>query len=140
MRQIRRTDDAVVVEGDDRDLTYRPRQVTLSDGGWVAHASRGGTLNSVWAVDLGARFVEVVHLGAGPSGGELVVVVPDADAVLIGDLGEEADGPVPASWPEALTHVLQLVRPTTRVLTTSGELTRDELESFVHRIAERIDG
>ena len=61
----------VVVTGDERTLTYRPRLVTLSDDTTIEHESRGGTLSSVWAGDLGGRYVEVAHLGHGPEGGEL---------------------------------------------------------------------
>ena len=46
----------------------------------------------MWATDLGDRYVEVVHLGHGPEGGELVLVVPDADTVALGDLAERRPG------------------------------------------------
>ncbi len=58
--------DTVVVTGDERTLTYRPRLVALSDGTTIEHESRGGSLSAVWASDLGGRYVEVVHLGHGP--------------------------------------------------------------------------
>ena len=47
MREIVRTADTIVVPGRDRSLTYRSRRITLDDGTWVAHESRGGSLSSV---------------------------------------------------------------------------------------------
>ncbi len=66
-----------LVTGSERTLTYRPRRVTTDDGTEIVHESLGGTLASAWAGDLGDLYVEVIHLGAGPTGGELVLVVPD---------------------------------------------------------------
>jgi glyoxylase-like metal-dependent hydrolase (beta-lactamase superfamily II) len=51
-------------------------------------------------LDLGGRTVELRHLGRGHTDNDLVVVVPDARAVLAGDLVE--DGAPPSfedSWP-----------------------------------------
>ncbi|WP_040320202.1 hypothetical protein [Aeromicrobium marinum] len=131
MREIRRVGDTVVVDGAERRLTYRPRRVTLDDGTWVAHESRGGSMASVWAVDLGDRFVEVVHLGHGPVGGELVVVVPDADQVLVGDLYlPQLPERIDPTWPVAVDLLIGMVGPGTRVLATGGPVDRDELVDF----------
>ena len=142
MPEIVRTGETVVVRGRDQDLTYRPRGVTLSDGGWVAHESRGGFMSSVWAIDLGDRFVEVVHLGHGHSGGELVVVVPNADTVLIGDLYtpnlEGTD--VKPSWPAAVDLVLGLTHPTTTILASSGPVEREDLADFHQTLLGRLHG
>lgn len=133
-----------MVHGRDRNLTYRPRRVTLDDGTWVAHESRGGSMSSVWAVDLGARFIEVVHLGHGPVGGELVVVVPDADTVLIGDLHRpDLDAEpvtVPPSWPVAVDLALGLTGPSTTILTTSGSVGREDLQDFHQTLLGRLHG
>lgn len=126
--------DAVVVSGDERTLTYRPRLVTVSDGTTLEHESRGGTLSSVWAADLGDRYVEVVHLGDGPPGGELVLVVPDADTVVLGDLaGDDVTGATP-EWAAAVDLAIGLARPDSRILTSGGAITRDELEEFHQRL------
>ncbi|MCR4512156.1 hypothetical protein [Aeromicrobium sp. 50.2.37] len=125
--------EVVSVTGTTRTLTYRPRRVTLSDGTFLMHESRGGTLSSVWAADLGDLFVEVVHLGHGPSGGELVLVVPDGDVVALGDLVPPLDAvpsAVTPSWPAAVDLAVGLTRPSTRILTSSGPITREELEDF----------
>jgi glyoxylase-like metal-dependent hydrolase (beta-lactamase superfamily II) len=73
------------------------------------------TLSSVTAVDLGDRVVEVIHPGRGHTAGDLVVRVPDADVLVVGDL-VRGDGPPsygpdcwPLEWPAALDLVLQLL-------------------------------
>jgi glyoxylase-like metal-dependent hydrolase (beta-lactamase superfamily II) len=125
--------EVVSVTGSARTLTYRPRRVTLSDGTFLMHESRGGTLSSVWAADLGDLFVEVVHLGHGPQGGELVLVVPDGDVVALGDLVPSLDppaGPVAPTWPAAVDLAIGLTRTSTRILTSGGEIDRDALETY----------
>jgi glyoxylase-like metal-dependent hydrolase (beta-lactamase superfamily II) len=124
--------EVVTVTGATRTLTYRPRRITLSDGTFLMHESRGGTLSSVWAADLGDLFVEVVHLGHGPVGGELALVVPDGDVVVLGDLVPSLAAPatVRPSWPQAIDLSVGLTRPTTRILTSAGAITRDDLEAF----------
>ncbi|KQO37262.1 MULTISPECIES: hypothetical protein [unclassified Aeromicrobium] len=125
--------EVVSVTGTTRTLTYRPRRVTLSDGTFLMHESRGGTLSSVWAADLGDLFVEVVHLGHGPLGGELVLVVPDGDVVALGDLVPPLDtvpSTVTPSWPAAVDLAVGLTRPSTRILTSSGPIAREDLEDF----------
>lgn len=125
--------EVVSVTGTTRTLTYRPRRVTLSDGTFLMHESRGGTLSSVWAADLGDLFVEVVHLGHGPLGGELVLVVPDGDVVALGDLVPPLDAvpsAVTPSWPAAVDLAVGLTRPSTRILTSGGLITREDLEDF----------
>src|SRR4051794_41126166 len=48
------------------------------------------TFSSAVAIDLGGRLVELVHPGRGHTAGDLVVRVPDADALLAGDLVQES--------------------------------------------------
>ena len=126
--------DAVVVTGDELTLTYRPLLVTLSDGTTIEHESRGGTLSSVWAGDLGGRYVEVVHLGHGPGGGELVLVVPAADTVALGDLAGGKPTGATTEWAGAIDLAIGLTRPSSQILTSSGPITRDELEDFHQRL------
>lgn len=138
---IAREGDTVTVTGASRTLTYRPRRVTLSDGTFILHDSRGGTLSSVWAADLGDLFVEVVHLGHGPDGGELVLVVPDGDVVALGDLvRSDVTGPISPEWPAAVDLAVGLTRPTTRILTSDGVISRDDLESFHQRLLGVLHG
>ncbi|MGI9085104.1 MAG: hypothetical protein ACR2FE_07405 [Aeromicrobium sp.] len=132
--------DAVIVTGDERTLTYRPRLVTVSDGTTVEHESRGGSLSSVWATDLGGRYVEVVHLGHGPEGGELVLVVPDVDTVVLGDLaGKDPAGASP-EWAAAVDLALGLTHPGSQLFTSAGTLTRDELEDFHQQLLGVLHG
>lgn len=127
--------DAVVIEGSESTLTYSPRGVTLSDGSVIAHESQGGTLSSVWATDLGDCYVEVVYLGDGPEGGELVAVVPGDDTVLLGDLypGPELTSVSP-SWAEAVDLAVGLTTAATTILTTYGQVTREELDAAHQRL------
>jgi glyoxylase-like metal-dependent hydrolase (beta-lactamase superfamily II) len=76
------------------------------------------TFSSARAIDLGDRFVELVHPGRGHTSGDLVVRVPDVDVLLAGDLIEES-GPrehtpgfgadcYPMEWPLTLDILLGL--------------------------------
>lgn len=132
--------DSVVVTGRERTLTYQPSRVTLSDGTTIEHESRGGSLSSVWAADLGERYVEVVHLGHGPAGGELVLVVPDADTVVLGDLAGGSTTPASVEWAGAIDLAIGLTRPETHILTAGGEITRDDLEDFHQRLLGVLHG
>jgi len=84
------------------------------------------TFSSALAIDLGDRAVELVHPGPGHTPGDLVVLVPDADVVLAGDLVEESAPPAygldchPLDWPRALDLVLQLIGPDTAVVPGHG--------------------
>lgn len=66
-------------------------------------------------IDLGGRWVELAHLGAGHTAGDVVVVVGDVGLVLVGDLLESATPPwwgsdsAPEEWPSALDGVLGLM-------------------------------
>jgi glyoxylase-like metal-dependent hydrolase (beta-lactamase superfamily II) len=70
--------------------------------------------SSAVALDLGDRWVELVHPGRGHTAGDLVVRVPDADLLLAGDLVEESGPPglgddsYPLEWPLSLDILLGL--------------------------------
>jgi glyoxylase-like metal-dependent hydrolase (beta-lactamase superfamily II) len=86
--------------------------------------------SSAAALDLGDRFVELVHPGRGHTSGDLVVRVPDADVLLAGDLVEESAarngvpgfGPdcYPLDWPLSLDIVLGLTTPASVVVPGHG--------------------
>ncbi|QIG42723.1 MBL fold metallo-hydrolase [Nocardioides anomalus] len=84
------------------------------------------TFSSAVALDLGDRYVELVHPGRGHTAGDLVVRVPDADVVLAGDLVEESAAPgfgadcYPMDWPLTLDVVLGLLTPASVVVPGHG--------------------
>ncbi|MGJ9411275.1 hypothetical protein ACHAAC_01075 [Aeromicrobium sp. CF4.19] len=141
MSEIHVADDHVSVAGSLRTLVHRPREVTLDDGTRLLHESRGGTLSAVWAGDLGDVFVEVLHPGHGPEGGELVLVVQEQDVVSLGDLvASETPVAVGPEWPVAVDLVLGLMSERTRVITSSGEVTRADVEDFHQRLLGVLHG
>jgi glyoxylase-like metal-dependent hydrolase (beta-lactamase superfamily II) len=71
------------------------------------------TVHLTSTVEVGGRPVMLRHLGRGHTAGDLVVHVPDAAAVVAGDLVEESGPPsfedaFPLEWPEALAELLRL--------------------------------
>ncbi len=78
-------------------------------------------------VDLGGRVVELRHFGRGHSAGDLVVLVPDADAVFAGDLIEESGPPqfddaYPLDWPDTLAGLLMRLAETSPVIPGHGTI------------------
>jgi len=77
-------------------------------------------------VDLGDRQVDLVHPGRGHTGGDVVVRISGADAVLAGDLVEESAPPsigadaYPLEWPRTLDRVLAMLGPATVVVPGHG--------------------
>ena len=88
------------------------------------------TFSSAKVVDLGDRFVEVLHPGRGHTAGDAVVRVGDADVLLAGDLVEESAlrhgvpgfGPdcYPMEWPATLDLVVGMLGPDTVVVPGHG--------------------
>jgi len=78
------------------------------------------------ALDLGERRVELAHLGRGHTAGDLVVVVPDAEVILAGDLIEAAEAPWWGEdswvheWPSTLDGLLGLMTDGTRAVPGHG--------------------
>jgi glyoxylase-like metal-dependent hydrolase (beta-lactamase superfamily II) len=73
------------------------------------------TFASVRTVDLGDRYVELLHPGRGHTAGDLVARVPDADVVFAGDLLEESAPPsfgsdsFPMDWTATLDIVVGIL-------------------------------
>ena len=88
------------------------------------------TFSSAVALDLGDRFVELVHPGRGHTAGDLVVRVPDADVLLAGDLIEESAARdatpgfgadcYPFEWPLTLDILLGLTTTSSVVVPGHG--------------------
>jgi glyoxylase-like metal-dependent hydrolase (beta-lactamase superfamily II) len=84
------------------------------------------TFSSVGTIDLGDRYVELLHPGRGHTDGDVVVRVPDADAVFVGDLLEESAPPgygedsFPLEWPGSLDVAVGVVTAQTRVVPGHG--------------------
>lgn len=62
-------------------------------------------------LDVGGRPVELVHPGRGHTAGDLVVRVPDADVLIVGDLVEQGAPPnfdeaYPLDWPDTVAALL----------------------------------
>ncbi|GAA1918279.1 MBL fold metallo-hydrolase [Nocardioides marmoribigeumensis] len=95
----------------------------------------GTTFSSVRALDLGDRYVELVHCGRGHTDGDVVVRVPDADVLVAGDLLEESAPPVygvdswPLEWPVTLELVGQMTTPDTVVVPGHGAVVDQD---FLH--------
>jgi glyoxylase-like metal-dependent hydrolase (beta-lactamase superfamily II) len=109
------------------------------------------TFSSAISLDLGDRFVELIHPGRGHTDGDLVVRVPDADVLLAGDLVEQTDtGNVPAfgtdshpmEWPLSLDVVLGLTTAQSVVVPGHGAVVdRDFVEeqrNLIGIVAETI--
>ena len=79
------------------------------------------------AIELGDRRVEIAHIGGGHTDGDLVVVVPDADVLFVGDLIESAGPPsfgpdsVPQEWPATVDGVIGMMTSTTLAIPGHGE-------------------
>jgi glyoxylase-like metal-dependent hydrolase (beta-lactamase superfamily II) len=76
-------------------------------------------------LDLGARPVELHHFGRGHSIGDLAVVVPDADAIVAGDLIEQSGPPqfddaYPLDWPDTVAALLAVLTPQSQVVPGHG--------------------
>jgi glyoxylase-like metal-dependent hydrolase (beta-lactamase superfamily II) len=84
------------------------------------------TFSSVATVDLGDRYVELLHPGRAHTDGDLVLRVPDADVVFAGDLVEESAPPsygedsFPLEWPLSLDVALGVLTASTRVVPGHG--------------------
>lgn len=88
------------------------------------------TFSSAMALDLGDRFLELIHPGRGHTDGDIVVRIPEADVVFAGDLVEEStqkaavpgfgEDCFPMEWPTSLDLVLSLTGASTRIVPGHG--------------------
>lgn len=84
------------------------------------------TFESVSTIDLGDRYVELVHPGRGHTDGDLVLRVPDAEVIFAGDLIEQSAPPGfgsdcwPLEWPGSLDFVVGLLTEASVVVPGHG--------------------
>jgi glyoxylase-like metal-dependent hydrolase (beta-lactamase superfamily II) len=105
---------------------YRERKPELSAevaGAEIVPPTR--VVHQTATLDVGGRRVELRHLGRGHSAGDLVVLVPDADLVVAGDLVEEGAPPsfsdgYPLEWPDTVAAMINLMSPDTVVIPGHG--------------------
>ncbi len=82
--------------------------------------------SSVSAIDLGDRFIELMHPGRGHTDGDIVISVPDADVVFGGDLIEQSAAPsfgtdsFPLDWPGSLDLMVGLLTSRSVVIPGHG--------------------
>ncbi|MGI8433975.1 MAG: MBL fold metallo-hydrolase [Nocardioidaceae bacterium] len=85
------------------------------------------TFSSVATIDLGDRYVELVYPGRGHTSGDLVLRVPDADVLFVGDLVEESGPPAygddsfPLDWPGSLDLVVGMLTARSMVVPGHGQ-------------------
>lgn len=134
-----------MIVGDRLRLAYDPQRLTVSEldgigATTVAHESHPADtqIASVWATDLGNCYIEVMHPGDGPAGGELVVVVPGDNAIIIGDL--MGPGTATPDWASALDLVLGLTNKDTLVHTSAGVVSREELDIAHQKLLTQLLG
>jgi glyoxylase-like metal-dependent hydrolase (beta-lactamase superfamily II) len=82
-------------------------------------------VHQVATLDVGGRRVELRHLGRGHTAGDLVVLVPDGNVVLAGDLVEEGAPPsfgdsYPLEWPDTMAALIGLLTDDTVVVPGHG--------------------
>jgi glyoxylase-like metal-dependent hydrolase (beta-lactamase superfamily II) len=83
-------------------------------------------VGDVRTLDLGDRQVTLRHFGRGHTGGDLVVIVPDAAVVYAGDLAEESappgygDDSFPLDWPDTLAGLLHTAQDTAAATVVPG--------------------
>jgi glyoxylase-like metal-dependent hydrolase (beta-lactamase superfamily II) len=85
-------------------------------------------------MDIGGRSVELRHLGRGHTEGDVVVLIPDVDAVLAGDLVEQGAPPsfsdsYPLDWPETVADLTARMTSGTVVVPGHGATVDKD---FVH--------
>ncbi|MEV6693091.1 MBL fold metallo-hydrolase [Micromonospora sp. NPDC051196] len=84
------------------------------------------TVRTEATLDVGGRRVVLRHPGRGHTDADLVVHVPDADVLIVGDLVEQSGPPAfedsyPLQWPEAVAELLRWANPATVVVPGHGE-------------------
>jgi glyoxylase-like metal-dependent hydrolase (beta-lactamase superfamily II) len=86
------------------------------------------TFASVSTLDLGDRYLELVHPGRGHTDGDVVIRVPDTGLLYVGDLVEESGPPMfgsdsfPLDWAGALDVTVGMLTETAAVVPGHGRV------------------
>lgn len=105
---------------------WAPIDPALADGlAAVTVLPPNRTVRGESTLDIGGRIVVLRHPGRGHTAGDLILLVPDADVLLAGDLVEEGGPPMfgdsyPLEWPETLAGLLRQIGPATVVVPGHG--------------------
>jgi len=96
------------------------------------------------SLDLGERVVRLSFLGRGHTDADLVVLVPDADVLLAGDLVEESGPPdfgdaYPLEWPETLAALTHRLGPTTVLVPGHGAPVDRAFAQAQHAALSKLD-
>jgi glyoxylase-like metal-dependent hydrolase (beta-lactamase superfamily II) len=114
---------------------FSPNHPDLADAMLAANvAPPDRTVHRESIMDIGGRTVELRHLGRGHTDNDLVVLIPDADVILAGDLVEQGGPPwfsdaYPLEWPETLADLT--ARTTTSTVVVPGHGSTVDRD-FVH--------
>ena len=112
------------------------------------------TFGTSGTIDLGDRVVTMAYDGRGHTDGDVAVLVPDTDALFLGDLVEESAHPSfgedswPLEWADTLTSHLVWVTERTVVVPGHGDPVdaafvmsqRDDIAAVAAVIRDRRDG
>ena len=112
------------------------------------------TFSSAATIDLGDRYLELLHLGRGHTDGDLVLCVPDCDVLFAGDLVEESPDRDatpgfgsdcwPLEWADTLDQVIGLLGPDSLVVpghgTVVGRAFVESQRDDIADVAEMIRG
>jgi glyoxylase-like metal-dependent hydrolase (beta-lactamase superfamily II) len=95
-------------------------------------------------LDVGGRRVELRHLGRGHTAGDLVVLVPEVDLVVAGDLVEEGAAPgfdegYPLEWPDTVAALIGLMSPDTVVVPGHGAVVGRAYVQTQHAQLSQLD-
>lgn len=95
-------------------------------------------------LDIGGRPVTLRHFGRGHTDADLVVLVPDVDVVLAGDLVEESGPPdfgdaYPLEWPETLAALAHQLGPASRVVPGHGAPVDQAFVQALHAQLTELD-
>ncbi|MEZ0093767.1 MBL fold metallo-hydrolase [Streptacidiphilus sp. EB129] len=119
--------------GSDQEAVAFKELMTAKGGTWAAGMAElvevvpDHLVDLSHTLDLGDRLVELRHPGRGHTDGDLLVHIPDADALLAGDLVEESGPPAlgpdsyPLDWAPTLDAVLAGIGPDTVIVPGHGD-------------------